>query len=312
MSSTEALVDALRPGPGDARPEPVCEIETITPELAKQMLSINHANRRLIDSGVERIMGIIARGEWMEDSTDAIGLDYDGGVVNGQHRLTAIANGTITVRALVLRNVNPDVIKVIDQGQPRNLTQILQMSGRYEYASDLAGAITYLWCIWQDYEKTLPAAVKPSIPQMLEFFARHPHLPDSVRVAVDVTRGLNGGVQKAKLAALHYLMATADSDVADDFFSKLETGLEIQAGDPVGALRDKIIANNSANKAESPVVVAAWVVKAWEAQRAGRALTKPALKWQSKGARAEDFPKVSDVNFSEDGALDLSVATAAA
>jgi hypothetical protein len=304
VSTTEATLD-------DTRPEPICAIETITPELAKQMLSINHANRRLIDSGVERIMGIIARGEWMSDSTDAIGLDYDGGVINGQHRLTAIAQGTTTVRALVLRNVNPDVIKVIDQGQPRNLAQILQMSGKYEYAGDLAVAIQYLWCIYQDREKTLPAAVRPSIPQLLEFFGQHPHLPDSVRVAVDVSRGV-GGIQRAKLASFHYLMATVDSELADDFFSKLETGADIQPGDPVHALREKVNANAAATKPEGPVTVLAWVVKAWEAQRAGKALQKATLKWQSKGARAEDFPKVSDIAFTEDGALDLGVVTAAA
>lgn len=293
------------------RPPVTCEIEEITPQKAKQMLAVNHVNRRLIDSSVERLQGVIARGEWMEDSTDGIGLDVDGGVVNGQHRLTAIAEGEVNVRALVVRNVRPEVIKVIDQGLPRNLAQILQMTGKYEYASDLAGAIQWLWRVYTDGEKTQTVAAKPSIPQLLEFFSQHPHLVDSVRVAVDTARGLKG-VQRAPIAAFHYLMATVDDTAADEFFSKLETGAEINPGDPVHSLREKIIANAVAAKPESGVTVMAWLVKAWEAERQGRALPKSALRWKATGAKGEEFPKVEGIVFNEsDGSLVLGDAEAA-
>ena len=285
-----------------ARPAVSCAIEEITPAKAKQMLAINHANRRLIDSGVERLQGVITRGEWMEDSTDGIGLDVDGGVVNGQHRLTAIANGTSTVRALVVRNVRPEVIKVIDQGLPRNLTQILQMTGKYEFCSDLSGAISWLWRIFTDSEKSQPVAQRPSVPQLLEFFGQHPHLVDSVRVAVDTNRSAKG-FQTSGLAAFHYVMATVDDVAADEFFSKLETGAEISPGDPVHSLREKALANAIATKRESPVVVLAWLVKAWEAEREGKALQKANLRWKSSGARAEDFPKVGGIGFDPVGTL---------
>ncbi len=281
---------------------PTCAFEEITPDIAKQMLGVNHANRRLIDSGVERLKGILERGEWMSDSTDAIGLDEDGGVVNGQHRLTSIMESGITVTALVVRGVSPDVIKVIDQGQPRNLAQILQMSGKYEYASDLAGAIQNLWRISNDYEKTMPVAQKPTVPQLLEFFEVHPHLVDSTRTSVDVAKVLKG-LSRGWLMPYHYIMSTVDPEAADEFFSKLESGAEIQPGDPVHALREKIFANASATKPESTVVVAGWLVKAWEADRAGKSLTKQTLKYLYTGARAEDFPKVSNITFAPDGAI---------
>jgi len=281
---------------------PTCAFEKITPDTAKQMLGVNHANRRLIDSGVERLKGILERGEWMSDSTDAIGLDIDGGVVNGQHRLTSIMESGITVEALVVRGVSPDVIKVIDQGQPRNLAQILQMQGKYEYASDLASAITTLWRIGNDFEKTLPTAHKPTVPQLLEFFDVHPHLVDSMRTAVDVAKVLKG-LSRGWLAPYHYIMSTVDPDAADEFYSKLESGAEINPGDPVHALREKIFANASLSKPEAGSVPAAWLVKAWEADRAGKSLTKQTLKYQYKGARAEDFPKVSNIEFDPDGAI---------
>lgn len=279
------------------RPRPTCRIEEITPELAKQWLGVNHANRRLIDSNVERLKSVIARGEWMEDSTDGIGLDVDDGVVNGQHRLSAIAEGDITVRALVVRNVRPEVIKVIDQGLPRNLAQILQMDGRYEYPTDLAGAIQWLFRISEGLEKSLPIAQRPSVPQLLEFFQEHPHLVDSMPIAVDAARPFKG-VQRSWLCAYHYLMATVDPEEADEFFAALESGSSLPPGSPVLILREKILANQSAAKPETGIVIAAWMVKAWEAQREQRTFpNKTALKWVSKGARAEEFPRLSGVEL---------------
>lgn len=279
--------------PDPVRPGPTCQIEEITPELARKWLAKNHANRRLMNSNVERLKAIIARGEWMPDSTDGIGLDTDDGVVNGQHRLTAIAEGEMMVRALVVRNVRPEVIKVIDQGLPRNLAQILQMDGRYDYPVDLAGAITWLWRISEGLEKSLPVAMKPSVPQLLEFFGEHPHLKDSMPAAVDAARPFKG-VQRSWLCAFHYLMATVDSDAADDFFAALESGTSLRPGSPVLILREKIIANQTATKQEPGTVVAAWLVKAWEAERQGSTFAnKAALKWKPTGARAEEFPRIS-------------------
>lgn len=289
--------------PVTKRPAVICDIEEIDPDTAKQWLGVNHKNRGLQIPTVDRLKGIIARGEWMEDSTDGIGLDVDGGVVNGQHRLTAIAEGDYPVRALVVRNVRPEVIRVIDQGIPRNLRDILAMTGRYVRCGELASSIATLWNIMHDLEKTVPTALKPTVPQLLEFFEQHPHLTDSVEAAAITNLGLNGLPRKA--AAYHYLMATIDPDATDDFFSKLETGLEVEAGEPVGALREKILANMAATKPESAPTILAWLVKAWEATRAGEELTKRNLKWNPRGARAEDYPKVSGVGFDTDGSVVL-------
>lgn len=284
------------------RPTVTCDIEEITPDTAKEWLGINHANRKLQDANVMRLRNVIDRGEWMEDSTDGIGLDVDGGVVNGQHRLQAISEGNTPVYALVVRNVRPEVIKVIDQGLPRTLTQILQMDGRYEYASDLSGAIQFLWRIANNYEKTMPGAQKPFVPQFLEFFTLHPHLSDSMATAVETARPFKN-VQRSWLAAYHYLMATIDTDLTDDFFAKLESGAEVSNGDPVHALREKIMANANVTKPETGVTVAAWLIKAWEAHRADVTMSRTSLKYISKGARAEDYPKLSGISFDEEGRL---------
>lgn len=67
---------------------PSVKIEQITPAMADKYLSTMTRNRKLRDSAVVRFCHIIERGEWRL-TTDAIGFDSNGHLINGQHRLTA-------------------------------------------------------------------------------------------------------------------------------------------------------------------------------------------------------------------------------
>lgn len=272
---------------------PTCTIDMVTPEMAKQWLGLNHRNRRLAEPQVRRIAGAIQRDEWMV-STDAIGLDVDGGVVNGQHRLTAIIETDTSVPMLVLRNVDPNIIRVIDQGTGRNFTQLLRMDGRYTDEGVIALAIEWLHRVINDLEVKVPTALKPTTPQLLDLFEKHPNITRSTDIAKEVGKlGLNKNIA----AALHYLCATVDQDGADRFFERLATGLEVEDGDPAYALREKVIAN--AKKTQllqaKPFMVGAWTIKAWEANRRGETVVARNLNWVPSSRPSGQYPKVSDV-----------------
>jgi hypothetical protein len=274
---------------------PSCTLEEITPDDAKRMLHINHKNRRLSPAQVTRLAGVITRGEWMEDSTDGIGLDVDGGVINGQHRLQAIIEADTPVRALVVRNVRPEVIKVIDQGVNRNLAQILAMDGGYAYPPILAASVNWLYRIIRGLERTVPTALKPTTPQLLDLLIAHRNIEVSLDMAQDVYRSMR--TDRGMLTAYHYTCASADSAMADDFYDQLATGAELTPGSPVHVLRERIATNNAAqdSKKANTVEVAAWLVKAWEAARQGTSITSRQLRWVRSGSRAERFPQVSGV-----------------
>src|SRR6516225_3546597 len=118
-----------------------CAYELVTPEKARAWLDLNHRNRTLSAGSVARLAAAMRRGEWMPDSTDAIGIDLDGGVINGQHRLQAVIESGIEIEMLVVTGVRPEVIKVIDQGRGRTFNQWLAMDGRYTNPSILGGAV---------------------------------------------------------------------------------------------------------------------------------------------------------------------------
>jgi hypothetical protein len=118
--------------------------------------------------------------------------------------------------ASVVRNVRPEVIKVIDQGVNRNLAQILAMDGGYAYPPILAASVNWLYRIMRGLERTVPTALKPTTPQLLDLLMAHRNIEVSLDMAQDVYRSMR--TDCGMLTAYHYTCASADSAMADDFY----------------------------------------------------------------------------------------------
>lgn len=310
-SAKNASLPAIYSGQGDANPSysPEFEVpctasyEFITPAIAKDMLAAgNRRNRELSIPAVTRFGGILDRYEWFYDSTDAIGLAADDAVVNGQHRLTVIAKGDKGVWCLVVRGVRPEVIQVIDQGTARSLSQTLALDGSYSEPSTTAGAVEWLYRMVYGLEKTMPTSQKPSVPQELQLLAKHPHIVDSIGAAANVSSSLRLPLTKGVLTAYHYAFASADPDLADDFFEKLASGAAIGDGEAVHMLREKFIADMAKPRDNrmARFEAAHYLVTAWEAARAAKPLAKNALKFIRAGSHATVVASVTGVDWLSD------------
>jgi hypothetical protein len=143
------------------------------------------------------------------------------------------------------------------------------------------------------FEKTEPTAYKATTLQLLDLFENHPNIVGSIDPALEVSKV---GVQRGIAAGIHYQCASVDPDAASDFFDRLATGLDVEDGDPVYALREKIMANAKKERGKDPApVVGAWIIKAWESTQRGETLVLRNLRWVHSGSKAEAYPKVSNV-----------------
>lgn len=107
---------------------PITTFEFITPEIAKEYLKLNMACNRHIDARrVKELTTDIQNGNWQLNG-DTIRFNKKGELIDGQHRLTAIANSGCTVMTGVTRNIENDVT-IIDRGKVRSTAQVLQMGG---------------------------------------------------------------------------------------------------------------------------------------------------------------------------------------
>lgn len=101
----------------------------ITPDMAQDLLSKNHYNRPINRIKVARMVNDIKSGRF-EMTHQPIGVDEDGILVDGQHRLTAIAESGIPVDMFIAYNA-PRSTK-IDIGLARDTRTALYMAGIVE------------------------------------------------------------------------------------------------------------------------------------------------------------------------------------
>lgn len=98
----------------------------VTPDMARDLLSKNHYNRPINVVKVAKIVNDIKTGRF-EITHQPIGIDEDGILVDGQHRLTAIVESGIPVDMFVAYNA-PRSTK-IDIGLARDTRTALYMAG---------------------------------------------------------------------------------------------------------------------------------------------------------------------------------------
>lgn len=131
----------LAPPMQQAISDPHFEVVFMTPEWATKILTNSqNINRKITKSRVLQLTRAIERGDW-KVTNQGIALDANGGVIDGQHRLAAIAKAKRPVRILLAKNCNPDIFTVIDIGKTRTAGDMLTLSGCKANHMTLAAAI---------------------------------------------------------------------------------------------------------------------------------------------------------------------------
>ena len=102
------------------------EVESITPEVAAELLATSYGNRPINKPTVLEYAVIMDSDKW-SPTASKIDLDEKGRLVNGHHRLEAVILAQKTVKMLVHRGVPTQDRDVIDTGRARTLSDIAAM-----------------------------------------------------------------------------------------------------------------------------------------------------------------------------------------
>jgi len=256
------------------------ELVVATPDWAKNELATHNTKNRPLSSTWAKIRGAIQRGGWQVNG-EAIVYDRDGRLVNGQHRLTAIAESGISVPLLVVRGVHPDSFATFDQGKRRNASDVLAVEG-HDFAVNLAAALG-----WQQrYESgNIEKANSDAVPndQILAMAAGHPEMADSVKWAAGHRNRL---IPPSMLAFLHYQLSGVSPEDAEAFFKKVCDGVGVEENSHEFNLRRRL---DGLPKRDSvtQVQICACVLKAWAKVR----LNEPwgsVIVWKEN----ERFPEI--------------------
>lgn len=107
----------------------VTRTELITPDTAKAYLTRNLVNRTVKRSNVESFVRALKRGTF-KTTPSGIAFDTEGTLVDGQHRLLAIAVSGIPATMNITTDVAKDVVEYIDRGTTRSVRDVLSIQAR--------------------------------------------------------------------------------------------------------------------------------------------------------------------------------------
>lgn len=260
-------------------------IVVVTADLAREWLSRNTHNRRVNETYVSTLAEAMTRGEFQFNG-DAIRLSATGTLLDGQHRLCAVVRTGIAIRQVVVRGLAVDAQVTMDRQHKRTLGHHLDIMGeaRTKYVT---AAINLAWQWDQDVRWAIgaSAAPKPTYEQAYEFLLTHPELRYSAEETKSmVTKKI---MRRSTGALLHWVFNQIDPEACADFFDRMASGVHIDEGDPVFAMRERA-KTLRADKQETATLIVPLACKAWNLYREGK--TVKALRIRVGGTR-DMFPE---------------------
>lgn len=104
-------------------------VETlVTPAQAEKWLEKSAPNRPVSDATVRQYATDMRKGNWRLTG-QAVIFDWNGNLIDGQHRLWAVVESQQSVSMFVVHGVDPEAFMSIDRNRPRTLATILTLMG---------------------------------------------------------------------------------------------------------------------------------------------------------------------------------------
>ena len=116
------------------------KIVTMTPEWAQDILkNQNKSNRPVKNTAVAKLLKAIQNNEW-KLTHQGIALDWHGNLVDGQHRLIAIARSGVSVPIVLTTGCDPSIFIACDIGTARTSGDVLSVNGATKNDATIIGA----------------------------------------------------------------------------------------------------------------------------------------------------------------------------
>ena len=191
---------------------------TITPLIAEQLLLESGTKRPVSPPLVSRYANDMMSGYW-RTSHQGIAFDCEGGLHDGQHRLSAVVKSNEPIRFMVCQYLIPVPSEVIDRGRVRSISDVLQISG-LAITRDAVHVITTMVVF---HARRGVQGIKPSAAQVREYYEKH---RDAVDFALSCLKAHEAGIRIAVVQA-----AIAKASLHEDRSLLLEFGRVLITGE---------------------------------------------------------------------------------
>lgn len=198
--------------------------ERVTPASAAKYLSRSRGNRPLKHGHVKSLARVMASGEW-GDSNDRVSFDWNGTLINGHHRLTAVIESGASVTMDFVEGLDPASFVNMDRNCPRSHGVVLGLAMRdgermFPNGGRVASIAGFVWRFergdaldgWDN---------RPTTNELLDVAERHPGIGASGDVAAVASKIIPVSIG----GFIHYSVCRKRPELAASFFDILATGI---------------------------------------------------------------------------------------
>ena len=199
----------------------------LTPDLAREFLKRNTRNRNPNHAKVAELALEMTAGNWHE-SNDDICFDWNGTLLNGQHRcLACIKSGITLANVLGKYGLDPACMETMDNGRRRTCGDKLSIGG-YQNAHRLSSCAK-VWLHYQMGDLALGAVFSDS--EVLEAAkARSEIFQEAIKLSRSIERTVR--INPSVCDALLAISLEHDKASTEVFVNGVVTGVNLQKGDP--------------------------------------------------------------------------------
>ena len=226
----------------------------MTPSWAKKLLEANTANNRNLKPRLRRrYETAINHGEWRV-THQAIAINEDGSILDGQHRLAAIAN-TKPVEVMLAENCDASTFGVLDTGAKRSHCDALQAAGVKKNASIFAPAIKmfiqYLYFPKQPWNQ---GALIPSHKEELLYWGEKSDLVEDFYPQLQDC--YNPGKVFSRSVALTFCLIAEEKGWREaeiiEFWNAIGTGANLSADSVLLSFRNQLSSSSYRRRGKNP------------------------------------------------------------
>ena len=202
------------------------KIERITPQVAKALLDKNTINRNISKGHLAFLKSEMLSGNWQFNGQGII-IGKSGRLLDGQHRLTAVAETGIAINSLVIRGVDEGSFVTIDTGKKRGGADVLSIAGS-KHGTHIASAIRKTIEQFGGSKKTQGIFThRDSNTDYLEYFEKH---TQELEDMFDMTHSwvLDGNRLLSESDAMAFIILLRnEDDSVYNFLEEIITGRKI-------------------------------------------------------------------------------------
>lgn len=258
----------------------------VTPDIAQSWLQHNSANRIFVRGNFDFIKSQMIEGTW-RDNGECIKFSY-GKLIDGQHRLTAIAETGLPQIVSVEYGLDPEVQSTIDTGRKRSSAAVLSIEGMTPWECNVVGTGIHTLI---NYDKGLAIynREKSTNEKVRTYFIEHAgEIASSTQVVKSLPRQPSI-IPSAMSFALHVIFSRLSPEMATEFIQQIHNPVGLPANSPIMVLHNRLIADMLYKKKRSTYEKFGFVIKAWNIyRRNGSIKTDHSLRILN----GSDFPEI--------------------